>query len=247
VSGSLQGKTVLITGASSGIGEATARMAAAEGAAVAIAARRADRLAALERELAGAGAKTHSVELDVTDELACRAAVESAVDALGSLDVLVNNAGVMLLGPVENADTTDWTRMIHTNVLGLMYMTHAALPHLLASQGTVVQMSSVAGRVARKGLAAYNATKFAVNAFSEGLRQEVGPRGVRVVVVEPGVVETELMSHITHDDTREEFGQWAAGMRQLQPEDIAEAVRYAATAPRHVSVNEILIRPTDQV
>lgn len=247
MSTALHGKVALVTGASSGIGEATARALAADGAHVAIAARRTDRLAALRDELESAGAQVLTLELDVTDEAAVRAAVQSTVDRFGALDIVVNNAGVMLLGPVENADTTDWTRMINTNVLGLMYLTHAALPHLLASQGTVVQISSVAGRVARSGSAVYNASKHAVNAFSEGLRQEVTGRGVRVVLIEPGMVATELREHITHAESKAGANKRAETMRQLQSEDIAEAVRYAVTAPAHVAINEVLIRPTDQV
>ncbi len=247
MSTALNGKVALVTGASSGIGEATARALAADGAHVAIAARRTDRLAALRDELESAGAQVLTLELDVTEEAAVRAAVQSTVDRFGALDIVVNNAGVMLLGPVENADTTDWTRMINTNVLGLMYLTHAALPHLLASQGTVVQISSVAGRVARSGSAVYNASKHAVNAFSEGLRQEVTGRGVRVVLIEPGMVATELREHITHAESKAGANKRAETMRQLQSEDIAEAVRYAVTAPAHVAINEVLIRPTDQV
>jgi len=247
MSTALNGKVALVTGASSGIGEATARALAADGAHVAIAARRNDRLAALRDELESAGAQVLTLELDVTDEGAARAAVQSTVDKFGALDIVVNNAGVMLLGPVENADTTDWTRMINTNVLGLMYLTHAALPHLLASQGTVVQISSVAGRVACSGSAVYNASKHAVNAFSEGLRQEVTGRGVRVVLIEPGMVATELREHITHAESKAGANKRAETMRQLQSEDIAEAVRYAVTAPAHVAINEVLIRPTDQV
>ena len=243
----LTGKVALITGASSGIGEATARVLAAEGARDAIAARRTDRLASLQTELESNGAQVLTIELDVTDEAAAHAAVQSTVDAFGALDIVVNNAGVMLLGPVEGADTTDWTRMINTNVLGLMYLTHAALPHLLASEGTVVQVSSVAGRVARSGSAVYNASKHAVNAFSEGLRQEVTARGVRVVLIEPGMVATELREHITHAESKAGANKRAETMRQLQSQDIAEAIRYAVTAPAHVAVNEVLIRPTDQV
>ncbi|MER5356910.1 SDR family NAD(P)-dependent oxidoreductase [Streptomyces sp. NPDC002785] len=246
MSSALQGKVALVTGASSGIGEATARMLAAEGAAVAIAARRVGRLHALRDELAAAGAEVHVLDLDVTDEQAVHAAVAATVGTFGGLDILVNNAGVMLLGPVEGADTSDWTRMIDTNVLGLMYLTHAALPHLLRSRGTVVQISSVAGRVAMRGAAAYNAGKFAVNAFSEALRQEVTERGVRVVVIEPGTVGTELREHITHAPSKAAIEERVAKIRQLQSTDIAEAVRYAVTAPPHVTVGEILIRPTDQ-
>ncbi|MQS35973.1 SDR family oxidoreductase [Streptomyces katsurahamanus] len=243
----LQGKVALITGASSGIGEATARALAAEGAAVAIAARRVDRLRALGEELTAAGTKVHVLELDVADQQAVDEAVRSTVEALGGIDILVNNAGVMLLGPVEDADTSDWHRMIETNLLGLMYMTRAALPHLLRSRGTVVQMSSIAGRVVVRNAAVYQATKFGVNAFSETLRQEVTERGVRVVVIEPGTTDTELRGHITHAPTKAAYEERISKMRKLQSEDIAEAVRYAVTAPPHATVNEIFIRPTDQV
>lgn len=242
----LQGKVALITGASSGIGEATARLLASQGASVAIAARRIDRLHALRDELKATGATVHVLQLDVTDEQAVHDAVRSTVETLGRLDVLVNSAGVMLLGPVEGADTTDWTRMININVLGLMYMTHAALPHLLESGGTVVQISSIAARVVGRGSAVYNASKFAVNGFSEGLRQEVTERGMRVTVIEPGTVATELREHITHAPSKAAIEARVSKMRQLQSTDIAEAVRYAVTAPSHVTVNEIFIRPTDQ-
>ena len=242
----LQGKVALVTGASSGIGEATAAALAAEGAAVAIAARRVDRLDTLKAKLEAEGARVVAVELDVTDEAACRAAVERTVQELGGLDIVINNAGVMLLGPIEGADTQDWRRMVETNVLGLMYVTHAALPHLLERGGDVVQVSSVAGRVARAGSGVYNASKFAVGAFSESLRQEVTTRGVRVTLVEPGAVATELQSHITHADTKAGIEKWIAGMRPLQSDDIARAVVYVVTQPAHVSVNELTIRPTDQ-
>lgn len=243
----LQGKTALVSGASSGIGEATAMALAAEGAAVAIGARRTDRLEALRAKLEGDGAKVLVLDLDVTDEASCRTAVDRTVADLGRLDILVNNAGVMLLGPIVGADTEDWRRMLETNVLGLMYLTHAAVPHLVEQgSGDVVQVSSVAGRVARLGSGVYNASKFAVNAFSESLRQEVTGKGVRVTMVEPGAVATELQSHITHAGSKAGIEQWIADMRPLQADDIARAVVYAVTQPPHVSINEILIRPTDQ-
>ena len=246
MAGRLDGKVALVTGASSGIGEATAMALAAEGAAVAIAARRTDRLQALRTKLDEQGTSVVVLELDVTDEQACRTAVQSTVDELGGLDILVNNAGVMLLGAIERADTTDWIRMVETNVLGLMFMTHAALPHLMESGGQVIQVSSVAGRVPSKGAGVYNASKFAVNAFSESLRQEVTERGVRVVLIEPGMVATELRDHITNAKAKESANARAAEMRQLQSGDIAAAIVYAATQPDHVAVNEILVRPTDQ-
>ncbi|CAN5384108.1 SDR family NAD(P)-dependent oxidoreductase [soil metagenome] len=246
MAGRLNGKVALVTGASSGIGEATAEALAGEGAAVAIAARRTDRLEGLAERLRKADAEVLTLALDVDDEAACRAAVRSTVDGLGGLDILVNNAGVMLLGAIEGADTTDWTRMIQTNVLGLMYLTHAALPHLLDRRGQVVQVSSVAGRVAAKGAGVYNASKFAVNAFSESLRQEVTGRGVRVTLIEPGVVDTELRDHITDQTAKAAITERAGSMRQLQSGDVAAAIIYAVTQPEHAAVNEILVRPTDQ-
>ncbi|MFE4217243.1 SDR family oxidoreductase [Streptomyces sp. NPDC056844] len=246
MSSSLEGHVALVTGAGSGIGRATARALAEAGASVAVAGRRVGRLEELRDELEAEGHRVLVVELDVTDEQAVAAAVRSTTEQLGRLDILVNNAGLMLLGPVENADTTDWTRMMDTNVMGLMYMTHAALPELIRNQGTVVQISSVAARVVGRGSAVYNAAKFAVNGFSEGLRHEVTERGVRVVVIEPGTVETELREHITHAPSKAAITERVAKIRQLQSEDIAAAVLYAVTAPPHATVNEILIRPTDQ-
>jgi clavulanate-9-aldehyde reductase len=243
----LQGKVALVTGASSGIGEATALALADAGASVVIAARRADRLADLERRLSERGTKVLSLELDVTDEQACRAAVASTVDHFGGLDVLVNNAGVMLLGKIVGADTTDWTRMVNTNLLGAMFMTHAALPHLLERKGSVVQMSSTAGRTVRAGSGVYNATKWGLNAFSESLRQEITERGVRVVLIEPGMVNTELRDHITDAEAKAAVDKRAETTRQLQSEDIARAVLFAVTQPDYVAINEVLVRPTDQV
>jgi NADP-dependent 3-hydroxy acid dehydrogenase YdfG len=236
----------LVTGASSGIGRAVALALADAGAQVAIGARRRDRLTALAGEIEGRGVAALPLDLDVTDEAACGRAVQRTVEELGALDVLVNNAGVMLLGQVEGADTEDWRRMLDTNVLGLLYMTHAALPHLLDRRGALVQISSSSGRVARPGSAVYSASKFAVTAFSESLRQEVTARGVRVVVVEPGIVETELREHITDATAKERIDAAAASVRQLQPEDVAAAVLYAVTQPGHVAVNEVFIRPVDQ-
>jgi clavulanate-9-aldehyde reducatase len=246
MAGRLAGRTALVTGASSGIGRAIALALAEAGARVAVGARRRDRLTALAARIEEVGADALPLDLDVTDEAACRRAVEQTVEELSGLDILVNNAGLMLLGQVEGADTEDWRRMVDTNVLGLMYMTHAALPHLIERRGAVVQLSSSSGRVARSGSAVYSASKFAVNAFSESLRQEVTARGVRVVVVEPGVVETELRDHITDPAAKERITAAAASVRQLQPEDVAAAVTYAVSQPEHVAVNELFIRPVDQ-
>jgi clavulanate-9-aldehyde reductase len=241
----LSDKVALVTGASSGIGRAIALALAEQGADVAVGARRADRLASLRDQLTASGVKALTVDLDVTDEGACRAAVDATIGEFGRLDLVVNSAGVMLLGAIVGADTADWRRMINTNVLGLMYVTHAALPHLLERGGDIVQISSVAGRVARKGSGVYNASKWAVNAFSEALRQEVTDRGVRITMIEPGAVDTELRTHITQQDARQRSEQQAAGIRQLRPEDVAHVVD-VVTRPAHMSINEVLVRPTDQ-
>lgn len=243
MSGTLEGKVALVTGASSGIGRATALALSAAGARVAVGARRADRLKALAQDAPG---ETLVLDLDVTDRQSVESAVATTVDVLGSLDILVNNAGLMLSGPILGADTTEWTRMVETNLLGSMYAVHAALPHLLESKGAVVQVSSTSGRTSSAASAVYAATKFGVNAFSEALRQEVTEQGVRVIVVEPGFVSTELAGHITDPAIREMARSMAESMRTLRPEDIASAVLYAVTQPEHVAVNEILIRPTDQ-
>ncbi|MBP2705522.1 SDR family NAD(P)-dependent oxidoreductase [Microbispora sp. RL4-1S] len=240
----LDGKVVLVTGASSGIGEATALALSAAGAKVAAGARRTDRLAGLVERAAG---EVLALELDVTDEGSCRDAVSAAAGHFGGLDVLVNNAGIMLTGPIPGADTSEWARMVHTNLLGAMYTTHAALPHLLERGGTLVQISSTSGRTASAGGGVYAATKFGVNGFSEALRQEVTAQGVRVVVIEPGMVDTELADHITDPVTRAAARDMMKSIRTLRPEDVANAVLYAVSQPGHVAVNEILLRPTDQV
>jgi len=243
VNNTLDGKVALVTGASSGIGRATALALSRAGARVAVGARRGDRLKSLAREAPG---EMLVLDLDVTDRGSVEEAVAATVDGFGSLDILVNNAGLMLSGPILGADTTEWTRMVGTNLLGSMYAVHAALPHLLDSRGAVVQISSTSGRTSSAASAVYSATKFGVNAFAEALRQEVTEQGVRVVVLEPGFVSTELADHITVPAIRDMARTMAASMRTLRPEDIASAVLYAVTQPDHVAVNEILIRPTDQ-
>jgi NADP-dependent 3-hydroxy acid dehydrogenase YdfG len=248
----LDGTVALITGASSGIGAATARVLAGQGAAVALAARREERLEHLAQEITGTGGRALVLETDVTDKAQAQAAVARTVAELGRLDILVNNAGVMLLGPIEQAPLDEWDQMVHLNVLGLLYTAHAALPHLLKSAADgprqvadLVNISSVAGRVARSGAGVYDVTKFGVVAFSESLRQEVTKRHVRVAVVEPGVVATELASHI-RPEVRQQSMQRFAGVEPLEAEDIAEAIQYIVTRPRRVAVNELLIRPTEQ-
>ncbi|MGY1687326.1 SDR family NAD(P)-dependent oxidoreductase [Geodermatophilus sp. SYSU D00867] len=243
----LSGRVALVTGASSGIGEATAVALAEAGAAVAIGARRADRLDALAGKLRDDGARVLTLDLDVTDEASCRAAVARTREELGGLDVLVNNAGVMLLGTIVGADVEDWRRMLSTNVLGLMYMTHAAIDGMVEQgSGDVVNVSSVAGRTARKGAGVYNASKWAVNAFSESLRQEVTTRGVRISLVEPGAVATELTDHITQPDAKAASVRMYTEMTPLQAEDVARAITYVVSQPPHVAVNEVLVRPTAQ-
>ncbi|MET7527607.1 SDR family NAD(P)-dependent oxidoreductase [Streptomyces sp900116325] len=243
MSDTLEGKIVLVTGASSGIGRATALALSKAGAQVAVGARRADRLKDVAQDAPG---EILVVELDVTDEQSVQEAVAATVERFGALGAVVNNAGIMLSGAILGADTTEWTRMIDTNLLGSMYTVHAALPHLLESKGAVVQISSTSGRISSAASGVYAATKFGITAFAEALRQEVTTQGVRVVVVEPGFVSTELTSHITDPNIQAAAKNMAESMRTLQPEDIAAAVVYALTQPAHVAVNEILIRPTDQ-
>jgi clavulanate-9-aldehyde reductase len=242
----LSGKVIAVTGASSGIGEATALACARAGAAVALAARRAERIEALAQRIAAEGGRAIAVPTDVGDEAQARAFVEQAHSELGRLDVLVNNAGVMLLGPIENAPTEEWRRMIHANVFGVLYCTHAALP-LMHKQGSghVINISSVAGRVARLGSGVYNLTKFGVGAFSESLRQEGVALGVRVTLIEPGAVATELPGH-NREEVLEQMAKRFAGVTPLSADDIADAVLYAIGQPPNVSVNEVLVRPSGQ-
>ena len=248
----LDGTVALVTGASSGIGEATARELACQGAAVAIAARRKERLDALASEIEAAGGTALAIEADVTDEEQARALVATTVAQLGRLDTVVNNAGQMLLGPIEDAPTEEWERMIDLNIKGLLYVAHAALPHLLAAAhddprhvADIVNISSDAGRVAGRNAGVYNLTKFGVGAFSESLRQEVTQRHVRVSLVEPGAVATELTDHL-RDGIREQVKGRFGDVEPLESADIADAIAYIVTRPRHVAVNELLIRPTEQ-
>jgi NADP-dependent 3-hydroxy acid dehydrogenase YdfG len=247
----LSGTVALVTGASSGIGEATALALSEEGATVALVARRKDKLVALAERIEGSG-RSLVIEADVTDQAQAEAAVATTVSELGRLDTLVNNAGVMLLGPIVGAPIEEWQRMVHLNVLGLLYCTHAALPHLLAaaegdprSVADVVNISSTAGRVARANSGVYNATKFGVVAFSESLRQEVTTRHVRVSVIEPGATATELAFH-NRPVILEEMAKTFGGIEIMHAEDIANAIRFTVTQPRRVAVNEILMRPTEQ-
>jgi NADP-dependent 3-hydroxy acid dehydrogenase YdfG len=246
----LDGTVALVTGASSGIGAATATALATQGADVALTARRRDRLDSLAAGIRDRGGTALVLESDITDEQQATDAVARTVAELGRLDTLINNAGVMLLGPAVGAPLAEWQRLVEINVLGLLYCAHAALPHLLraADDGPrqvadMVNISSVAGRVVRSGSGVYNLTKHGVGAFSESLRQEVTKRYVRVSLVEPGATATELASHNRPEileSLRGQFGQ------RMEPEDIADAIVYIVTRPRHIAINEMLIRPTEQ-
>ncbi|MGI8558011.1 MAG: SDR family oxidoreductase [Solirubrobacteraceae bacterium] len=243
----LQGRVAAITGASSGIGEATALKLSRAGASVALGARRGERIDKLAQQIEDEGGRAVALPTDVADEGQARAFVAHAYEQLGRLDVLVNNAGVMLLGAVEGADTAQWRQMVDVNVFGLLYCTHAALPVMREQGGGhIVNVSSVAGRRAGAGAAVYNLTKFGVCGFSEALRQEALQSDVRVTLIEPGYVDTELAGHNTQpvvaraEQLREEIGE------VLSAGDIAEAILYAAGQPAHVNINEILVVPTRQ-
>jgi NADP-dependent 3-hydroxy acid dehydrogenase YdfG len=243
----LDGTVALVTGASSGIGEATARALARAGARVAVVARRKDRLDALGSEF---GALV--IEADITDREQATGAVERTVAELGRLDTVVNNAGVMLLGPAEEAPLEEWERTIAINVQGLLYVSHAAIAPLLKAAADqprrvadMVNISSVAGRVPRSGSAVYNLSKFGLGAFSESLRQEFADRHLRVSIVEPGAVATELTDHL-RDGVRETVRERFRAIERLSADDIAGAIEYIVTRPRNVAINEMLIRPTEQ-
>ena len=250
----LGGTVAVVTGASSGIGAAAARRLADHGASVALVARRRDRLQALAAEIEQAGGTALVVETDITDRSQAEAAVQQTVDRFGRLDTLVNNAGLMLLGPVVDAEVEQWERMISINIQGLLYTTRAALPHLLkaAEDGPrrvadIVNISSIAGRVAWNGYGVYNLTKFGVNGFTEALRQEVTQRHVRVGVLEPGGVATELGSHNTPEIRDQMIDPFYQQTEVLAPEDIADGVAYMVTRPRHAAIGELWIMPTDQI
>ncbi|HEY7488506.1 MAG TPA: SDR family NAD(P)-dependent oxidoreductase [Streptosporangiaceae bacterium] len=248
----LDGTVALVTGASSGIGAATARVLADHGAAVALAARRKDRLDELAAGIGAAGGRALVIEADITEQAQAIMAVDQTVGEFGRLDTVINNAGVMLLGPVVDAPTEEWDRMVAINVHALLYVTHAALPHLFAAAerdprrvADVVNISSVAGRTVRNGSGVYNLTKHGVGAFSESLRLEVTRRHVRVSLVEPGATLTELSSHM-RPEARQASLRRFEGVERLRAEDIADAIAYIVTRPRHIAVNEMLVRPTEQ-
>lgn len=252
MTGTLTHTAALVTGASSGIGAATAKALAANGAAVALLARRADRLGELKVEIESAGGTAVVVTADVTDAEQVTGAVQRTVAELGRLDILVNNAGLMQSAPAAEAPLKDWDAMVDVNVKGVLYATRAALPHLIEAAADsprgvadLVTISSTAGWVARPNTAVYSLTKFGVNAFSEGVRQEVLGKRVRVGVVGPGTVDTEIFSHLA-DSSRAAFEQQTAGMVKLQPADIADAVLFMVTRDRRVAVNHMLVRAAEQ-
>lgn len=248
----LAGTAALVTGASSGIGAATAKLLASQGVAVALLARRADRLRALQTEIESAGGTALAVPADVTDSAQVAAAVERAVVELGRLDIVVNNAGLMQSGPATEAALQDWDDMVAVNIQGVLYVARTVLPYLVAAAADsprgvadLVTISSTAGWVARPGTAVYSLTKFGINAFSEGIRQEMIAKRVRVGVVGPGTVDTEIFTHLT-EPSRAAFERQTADMVKLVPEDIADAVLYMVSRDRRVAVNHMLVRAAEQ-
>ena len=252
VSDALDGTVALVTGASSGIGAATAEQLAGLGAAIVLCARRNDRIDALAARITATGGRAAAIECDVSVESEAEQAVRQAVDKFGRVDIVIANAGVMLLGPIRDSPTEEWRRMMDVNVLGMMYTARSSLPPLLtaAAQGPrnvadLVLVSSVAGRQVRLGSGAYNASKHAVGAFGEALRQEVTADHVRVSLIEPGAVDTELAGH-NRPEIQEGMAKRFAAMQRLAAPDIARTIAFVVTQPRHMAINEILVRPTDQ-
>lgn len=248
----LDGTVALVTGASSGIGEATARELAGHGAVLALVARRKDRLDALAAEIEAGGGTALAVPADITDRAEAEQAVDTVVERFGRLDILINNAGLMLLGPVVGADVGEWERMIAVNQAGLLYMTHAALPHLLTAAkdgprevADIVNVSSIAGREAWRNFGVYNMTKFGVNGFTESLRKEVTKQHVRVGVLEPGAVDTELVSH-NNETIKTELAASTDIPEPLRAADIAENIAFMVTRPRRSTVAELWAMPTSQ-
>ena len=241
---SLQGKTAVITGASSGIGEATARALAAEGANLALLARRADRIDSLASEL-GESVTAVAIEADVTDRASMEAAAKRVADELGAADILLNNAGQMLLSPFTPDQAEETRRMVETNLLGAMTALEVFLDQLRDGGGDLVNISSVAGRTAKPGSSVYNATKWGLNGWSEALRQELKDDAIRVIVIEPGAIATELTDHITHEESKK--GADKMYERDAIPvEDVADVIVFAVARPARTSLSEILIRPTSQ-
>uniref|UniRef100_B0T361 Short-chain dehydrogenase/reductase SDR n=1 Tax=Caulobacter sp. (strain K31) TaxID=366602 RepID=B0T361_CAUSK len=243
----LSGRVALVTGASSGFGEAVALDLAKAGAKVALAARREDRLRALAQRITDAGGQAQVIVADFTDEHQAQRAVRETEAAFGWLDILINNAGVMYLEPVATADLGRWRSMLELNLLGLIAATQAALPGMTARKdGHIVNIASTAGHIANPLSAAYSASKFGVIGFSESLRKEVHKDNIRVTVISPGMAATELRDHIAVEAVQSALNKTAETMRQLTAEDVADAILYAVSRPPHVMINEILMRSTDQ-
>lgn len=243
----IKNKVAIITGASSGIGFATALTLSKAGAKVAIGARRTDLLSELEKKIKENGGEVYSQKLDVTKKNECSSFVDNVLKKWGTVDILVNNAGLMPLSFFKNLKIDEWDQMIDVNIKGVLYCTGAVITHMLENKsGHIINISSVAGRIVFPAGSVYCATKHAITAFSEGLRQELSVRkNIRVTCIEPGVVATELTNTIT-DESLQGFVENAKKMESLQAEDIANAIVYAVESPNHVNVNEILIRPTTQ-
>jgi len=248
MAGELEGKVAIITGASSGIGEAIARLLAREGARLTLAARRKERIEALARTLEEGGARVLAHPTDVAEQGQVEAMVKATLDAFGQVDILVNNAGIMPISPLAEAQVDDWSRMVDVNVKGVLFALGAVLPGMVErGGGHVVNIGSLAGRRPFPGGTVYAATKFAVRALTAGMQLELSAaHGIRVTDVQPGVVETELMDHIPSEPLRQGFADGWRDRRKLEPEDVARAVLFALSSPDRVNVNEILIRPTDQ-
>jgi NADP-dependent 3-hydroxy acid dehydrogenase YdfG len=243
----LEGKVAIITGASAGIGEATAIALAESGAKVVLVARRGNRLEALVQKITAAGGEALAIVADITDDTQLSIIVDKTKSTFGEIDILVNNAGIALTGKIADADPTDWRRMIELNLIALMNLTHVVLPVFQAQgSGHIVNVSSVAGRTVRLGIGGYNVSKWGVNAFSEALRLEVSAQNIRVTVIEPGMVNTEINQHITDATAKQQSEALWKSITPLESEDIAAAIAYAVTQPSRVNVNEILIRPTTQ-
>ena len=243
----LKDRVALVTGASSGIGEVTALVLAEAGAKVAIVARREDRLQALAARLRELGTEPLVLVADLLDEHEAQRIVADTEAHFGQLDILVNNAGVMYLEPTAEADLGRWRSMLELNVLSLIASSQAALAGMTKRRdGHIVNVASTAGRIANPNSAGYSATKFGVVGFSEALRREVYQHNIRVSVIEPGLVATELRDHIGHTEVKKTINAWADSLRQLQPEDVANAIVFCVSQPAHVNINEILMRPTDQ-
>jgi NADP-dependent 3-hydroxy acid dehydrogenase YdfG len=244
----ITGKVALITGASSGIGAATALKLAAAGAKVGIAARRAEKLESIKSEISAAGGEALVIRMDVVDPSSVEAGVKTLVDAFGSIDIVVNNAGLMPLSDVDQLKTAEWHRMVDVNIKGLLNTTAAVLPQMIKQHsGHIFNMSSIAGRKVFKGLSVYCATKHAVTAFSDGLRMEVGQKhNIRVTCIQPGAVATELYDHITDPGYRQQMDDLAKQMTFLKGEDIGDTIVFAAAAPAHVNVAELFVLPIEQ-